>query len=472
MRERRFFIGCDVSKGHADFLVLDSDLTPVEIKGSSKSFKLDDTPGGHRILGEVIKDLNSEQKAVEIIIGFESTGGYENNWINYLQNLGEELNLKIVRLNGYKVHNHSKAKMDEVITDSISAYNIAEYMVRYNENLKYLEKDIKAEKYLELGKEFKFAVRRQNQASKAIGELETMLVTTNPGMLSQWPDKNSKWFYRVLIKYPTARCLAEATLNEITSIPYVGQKKGKELIQIGKSTAPNSCDSERQRMMIREICKEILTKKNRKEKIIDYLATQVDQEDLRLLKSIPYFGKHTAVGICLEIVDMEKFPSSKHFVSYLGLHPKIKKSGDGQKKPKMSKKGSKVARSLLYLAVMRMIGNDTYFNELYNEYLDKGKGKGCTIGILMHKLARIIYGILKNKEPYNSEIDKNNRANKKNKDIDSQEAKLNEIKRSRRLQDESKYAPVSNRERKKRKKRRKSQEALASCARSSSTSYD
>ena len=476
MKQKEFFIGSDISKGYADFIILDSELTPIKIKGSEKGFKLDDTPEGHRVLKRIIKNLQDKYDDSVITIGFESTGGYENNWINYLQNEKEELNLKIVRLNGYKINKHTKATMNEVITDPSSAYSIADYMIRYKDTLHYLEKEHRAEKYRELGKEFKFANRREDQAKEAIGELETMLVTTNPGMLSQWKDKASKWFYKVLKKYPTAKCLSEASIEDLSDIPYVKEEKARELIKIGKETAPNSRDSERLRMMIREISNEILTKKARKKDIVKHISHRVNQDDLRLLKSIPYFGNYTAVGLCLELVDIERFSSSKKFVSYFGLPPKIKESGDGKKKSKMSKKGSNLARKLLYLAVSRMIGNDTYINELYEEYLDKGKGEGCTHGILMHKLARMIYGILKNREEYSPHIDRKNRARKEENEEeieeDINESKLKEIQRQRRLQPECQYAPVSNTERKKRKKRKESQEVLASNTRSPSASCD
>ena len=40
-----FYLGCDVSKGHADFVIIDSNKSIVV-----KNFKLDDTIDGHKQL--------------------------------------------------------------------------------------------------------------------------------------------------------------------------------------------------------------------------------------------------------------------------------------------------------------------------------------------------------------------------------------------------------------------------------------
>ena len=110
----------------------------------------------------------------------------------------------------------------------------------------------------------------------------------------------------------------------------------------------------------------------------------------------------------------------------------------------MSKEGRKEARFYLYNIVMVAINYNPWMKELYEKYQKKGKSKLSAIGILMHKVARIIYGMLKNKTEYNPNIDKNNIERSKEKKI----TKTQNL--DRRFQEFDTEAPISKRQKKKR----------------------
>lgn len=135
----------------------------------------------------------------------------------------------------------------------------------------------------------------------------------------------------------------------------------------------------------------------------------------------------------------------------------------------MSKEGRSIPRELLFNAVFASLSDeDNYIKELYEEYVeDKGKPKMAAIGILMHKLTRIIYGMLKNGTPYNPNIDRKNRQ----KSPSENTRNTNRKNSKRRLQEFDAQAPVSRREQKKRKGRGETQDADASFAGSSLPSF-
>jgi transposase len=74
-----FYMGIDVSKGYADFMIIDRQKNPV-IKG----FQLDDTFDGHRCLYKTLEHFITEHPDASLFVGMESTGGYENNWYQSL----------------------------------------------------------------------------------------------------------------------------------------------------------------------------------------------------------------------------------------------------------------------------------------------------------------------------------------------------------------------------------------------------
>ncbi len=84
--------------------------------------------------------------------------------------------------------------------------------------------------------------------------------------------------------------------------------------------------------------------------------------------------------------------------------------------------------------------------------LAKGVHKKAAIGILMHKIIRIIYAMLKNKTPFNPEIDRMNQLRSQPKNT------KRKLPRVRRLQMYDDSAPISRRRYKKRKEQVSSQD--------------
>jgi len=75
----------------------------------------------------------------------------------------------------------------------------------------------------------------------------------------------------------------------------------------------------------------------------------------------------------------------------------------------------------------------------------------AAIGCVMHKILRIVYGMLKNQQNFDPEIDKRNTGKSKPK------KKKLKISKARRYQSYDAQAPVSRRHSKKRKEEKKSQ---------------
>ena len=76
---QNFYLGIDVSKGYADFIILNKDKKVVE-----DNFQLDDTFEGHNQLNKIISGFIARYPNSNIFAAVESTGGYENNWLYYL----------------------------------------------------------------------------------------------------------------------------------------------------------------------------------------------------------------------------------------------------------------------------------------------------------------------------------------------------------------------------------------------------
>jgi len=54
-----------------------------------------------------------------------------------------------------------------------------------------------------------------------------------------------------------------------------------------------------------------------------------DIPEVEIPTSFKCIGKLSAIGLVLNIVSIERFPSAKHLASYFGIHSVYKENGDG-----------------------------------------------------------------------------------------------------------------------------------------------
>src|SRR5699024_12627307 len=124
--QTKAYLGIDVSKGYADFILLDDQKQLLE-----PAFELDDMSDDRTALTKRIESWVSAGLK-QLYCGVESTGGYENNWYHHLLNLAhqDDLALKVTRLNPKPVKACREAGMLRTTNPRSTAHDIAHYMNR------------------------------------------------------------------------------------------------------------------------------------------------------------------------------------------------------------------------------------------------------------------------------------------------------------------------------------------------------
>ena len=434
------FLGIDVSKGYADFALIDERKQPVV-----GSFQLDDTPDGHTRLGDFIRQLFKEYPNLSLLAAAESTGGYENNWLDCLKKLQRCYTIKVTRLNPNGVHHYQQAKLNRAITDAISARMIAEYTLTHQEIIRFDQPD----QTYSLRKQWTFINLLSKQRTQLLNQLDNLLYQSNPELMiycrRYWPV----WLLELLSIYPTAKDLAQASIKQLAKIKYLGHDRAQLIVKQARQSVASATDAVSGEM-IKMVADEII----HKDKLIatskKSLIENCSLPDAKLLGSITGIGKFSAVGLTIEIGAWLRFTSAAKLASFFGLHPVLRQSGDKTWVARMSKQGSSEVRALLFMCALVAIRHNPVIKQLYAHSLQKGKCKMSAIGICMHKLLRIIYGVLKSGKPFDPDIDQANRA----KRFVQQKTT---IRQSRRLYPLDENAPVSARQNKKRKEQSQSQ---------------
>jgi transposase len=435
-----YYLGVDVSKGYADFVMLDDKKQPVE-----ENFQLDDTFDGHCRLYEILCTFCEDHAECTIYAAVESTGGYEDNWFNALVKFQGTLNLRTARLNPLGVNANSKADLKRNITDKISAQNVAEYMIAHPEKVSYEQQDHLAS----LRKQWGFINMLTKQSTQLFNQLEPLLYSANPELLAYCKDGVPGWVLKLLLRYPTASDLSKAKVVSVSRIPYISSARAQDLILIAKRSVASATDKITAQLIM-ETVKQILHLKKIIASQIDLMASDCSVPEVDLLKSFIGIKDYSAIGLILEIQTVERFLSSKRLASFFGLHPVYKVSGDGVGRFRMSKKGRKEPRKILFMVTLTAIRSNPLIRGIYLEHIEKGMERMAAIGLCMHKTLRIIYGMLKHNMAFDPEIDRKSRE----KSYQFKRKVLQD--KNRRYQDFDAKAPISRRQNSKREEQKQS----------------
>ena len=124
-----------------------------------------------------------------------------------------------------------------------------------------------------------------------------------------------------------------------------------------------------------------------------------------LLESIPGVGPTTSAMLLSAFSNVEDFSSAKKMAAFCGLTPRQRQSGSSIRgRAKLSKIGdSRLRKSLFFPAIVAMQHNPIII-AMKKRLLKAGKCKMLIVGAAMRKLVHIIYGVLKNRTPFNENL--------------------------------------------------------------------
>jgi hypothetical protein len=254
----------------------------------------------------------------------------------------------------------------------------------------------------------------------------------------------------MLVEFPTATLLAKASIDSLTTIPYITKERASKLIERAKSSIASAADILTEDTIMR-IAEEILRLEKLINQQIELITKHFPLPEIDLLKTFKSIGDLSSIGLLIEIGAVQRFASTKHLASFFGLHPKYKISGDGVGRMRMSKEGRSEPRAILFMVALNAIVSNPLIREVYHHNLQKGKSKMDAIGVCMHKILRVVYGMLKNNQPFDPEIDR------KNRERSQQKKETVHNSKNRRFQKPDENAPITRRQNKKRKEQELSQ---------------
>jgi len=130
-----------------------------------------------------------------------------------------------------------------------------------------------------------------------------------------------------------------------------------------------------------------------------------DLPDVQLLQTVPGVGLITATALVALVTDIRRFPSGRHFASFLGLTPREDSSALRRRLGAISKQGDVYVRMLLTHGARSLVwhakaaGRPTSLQQWAME-TELRRGRNVAAVALANKLARIVWAVWVQQRPF------------------------------------------------------------------------
>jgi len=129
------------------------------------------------------------------------------------------------------------------------------------------------------------------------------------------------------------------------------------------------------------------------------------REDADLIASLPGLGTVTTPKVLAFWGDVRRFKNAKALAAFIGVTPRLKESGRSvQGRSMISRAGHGEMRRALYMPALVASRHNPAVKAFGDRLRAAGMAPNAVIGACMHKLAMLIYGVLRSGLPFDSRI--------------------------------------------------------------------
>ncbi|MCI5582136.1 MAG: IS110 family transposase [Anaeroplasma sp.] len=389
-----FCISLDVSKGssfYQGFKGLEEPITkPKKIEHNLEGFK------------ELLKLKETIRKEYDsdCIVVFESTGVYHRSLQTYL----DEHDFKYTIISPLLSAKVRKSDIRGTKTDAKDCASIAK--VFYLKELRIYSKT--DEIYADLKEKSRYYDFLMDEMKRWKIEFRRLLDIIYPGFDKLYDDLYGDFIQAFLLEYNHPEVIRKKRLDTIAKFleKHTCHKEAYCIRQAQalKEYAENCASGCSYKSYLVSQFDIIIHNLNAQIKHLESVLDEIVEiaktlPNFEMIRSIPGIADNLAARILAEIGDVNRFNNASQLVAYSGIDPQIYQSGQiSGLHLKISKKGNKKLRCLLYLAVTCMIrtSRDTVIVDFYKKKKADGLAARSALVASMNKLVRIIYSLCKN----------------------------------------------------------------------------
>ncbi len=364
---------------------------------SAKAFRFSNTEAGFASFLTWMQDIAKDNGKQAVLPGMEPTGHYWFELGKFLQDNG----LKPVLVNPHHV------KKSKELDDNNPSKNdrkdpkvIAGLINEGRFSYPYLPEGI----YAELRSASNLRFQAQEELTRVMNRIARWFSIYFPEYKDVYGKKDSKSGIMVLEQAPLPadiKALGVDGVNKIwrdAKLRGAGLKRAKKLVEAAEHSIGSQEGLTAARMEIKNLLADYKTYSSRLDELvelIDKLMTEIPYVD-KLLQ-IKGVGIKTVSGFVAEVGDIRRFDNPKQIQKLAGYALVEDSSGKHQGETRISRRGRKRLRYLLFEAALSLVGKNKEFRELHDYYTHRPENplkKKQSLVAVACKFLRVAYKIL------------------------------------------------------------------------------
>jgi len=382
----RGFLGIDVSKDKFDAYCID-------INGE-KYFHLlcsMDRTGFEKLISR-LESLSIAQES--LLIGMESTACYHMNLFSFLLAGG----YMAVLINPLLISNFVKLQLRKTKTDKKDALVIAQFLLMHIDAMAQTSISPHISDLRDLSRQ-RESLLSQMTALKC--DMKRILTITFPE-LEKLTGVFTKSILQLLSRFPSAHAIAQADTGEITKLLIdhsMGRNSSKTTEIILNAARSSVGTTSPAREVILKQKAEVLIHLDGHLKELTAMMIELCRagmgDDIDIMTSLRGIGEKTATNFLVEMGgDIRKFKDHKKLIAMAGIDPAIYQSGKHDGQGRITKRGNRHLRRVIWLMTVRVIQFNDCFRNYYKKRIQDGLPFKKAVLATAHKLLRVIFAML------------------------------------------------------------------------------
>jgi len=335
------------------------------------------------------------------LIGMESTASYHIALFSYLTAKG----YRVAIINPLLIANFAKLSLRKTKTDKKAALTIAEFLLLKRETL--------ATEPPPLGELKDLSRRRErliDQVTALKNDIKRILSVTFPE-LETITGVFTKSTLRLLVKFPSAHAIREAGYDAVADV-VISRSRGRKSAAsvktlIDSATASVGVSSPAKDLILKQEAALLLHVQEQAEeimKVMVHLSDEKMKRDTEILTSMKGIGDKTAFNFLIELGgDINVFENDKKLIAAVGIDPTVHESGKYKGQSKISKRGNRHLRRVIWLMTTKVIISNEVFRAYYFKRRKDGLIYKMAVLATAHKLIRVMFSMLVNQRHFEPE---------------------------------------------------------------------
>jgi transposase len=329
-----------------------------------------------------------------VLIGMESTASYHVNLFSYLVSEG----YKVLLINPLLISNYVKMQLRKTKTDKKDAVVIAQFLLANGDTLVQRATPSLISDLRDLAR----------QRESLVGEMTSLKIKIKQLLNITFPELEhmagifTKSILKLLQQYPSAFTLRDADLGQLSQA-LIADSYGhkREAFAAGLIKAAHSSigsNSPAKDMILKQKIALLLHLEDALQEITGMLiemSRKLMEEDINLMTSIKGIGDKAAANFLIEMGgDINQYEGSGKIIAMAGLDPAVYQSGKHEGKGRITKRGNRHLRRIIWLMTTKVIQYTDIFNVYYLKRRKEGLPYKMAVLATAHKLIRVIYAML------------------------------------------------------------------------------